>query len=123
MGELQGIQKDVWDIIRTMAEEHENFFIPRPFRVLDINTKIRNNLQDFFMKQVDPDLVDSKADLESYTEQDMLNFVSDNSYSEPDLVRVLDLFERMGVVVRVLIDGAEYYRLSSEREFLGGKPQ
>ena len=123
MGELRGIQKDVRDIIQTMVEEHENIFIPRPFRVSDIDTQIRNNLRDVFMKQVDPDLVDGKAGLEHHTEQDMLNFVSDNSYSEPDLMRVLDLFERMGVVVRVLIDGAEYYRLSSEREFLGGKPQ
>jgi len=123
MGELQGIQKDVWDIIQTMVEEHESIFTPKPFRVSDIDTQIRNNLRDVFMKQVDPDLVDGKAGLEHHTEQDMLNFVSDNSYSEPDLVRVLDLFERMGVVVRVLIDGSEYYRLSSEREFLGGTLQ
>ncbi len=123
MGELQGIQKDVWNIIQTMVEEHESIFIPRPFRVSDIDTQIQNNLRYVFIKQVDPDLVDGQAGLEPYTEQDMLNFVSHNSYSEPDLVRVLDLFERMGVVVRVLIDGAEYYRLSSERELLGGTLQ
>jgi len=123
MGELRGIQKDVWDIIQTMVEEHESIFTPRPFRVPDIDTQIRNNLQNAFMKQVDPDQIIGEAGLEPYTEQDMRNFISDNSYSEPDLVRVLDLFERMGVVVRVLIDGSEYYRLSSERELLGGKPQ
>jgi len=123
MGELQGIQKDVWDIIQTMVEEHESIFTPKPFRVSDIDTQIRNNLQNAFMKQVDPDRNDNEAGLEPYTEQEMQNFVSDNSYSEPDLVRVLDLFERMGVVVRVLIDGSEYYRLSSERELLGGTLQ
>lgn len=123
MGELQGTQKDVWDIIQTMVEEHESIFIPRPFRVRDIDTQIRNNLRDVFMKQVDPDLVDSEMGLEPYSEEDMQKYISDNSYSEPDLMRVLDLFERMGVVVRVLIDGSEYFRLSSEREFLGGTLQ
>jgi len=123
MGELRGIQKDVWDIIQTMVEEHESIFIPRPFWVSDIDTQIRKHLQNIFMKQVDPDQIDGEMGLEPHPEQNILNFVSDNSYSEPDLVRVLDLFERMGVVVRVLIDGSEYYRLSSERELLGGKPQ
>ena len=123
MGELQGIQKDVWDIIQTMVEEHESIFTPKPFRVSDIDTENRKNLQNAYMKQVDPDLIDSEMGLEPYSEEDMQKYISDSSYSEPDLVRVLDLFERMGVVVRVLIDGSEYYRLSSEREFLGGTLQ
>jgi len=123
MGELRSIQKTVWDVLQTMVEEHESIFTPRPFQVSDIDTEIRENLQNAFMKQVDPDRNDNEAGLEPYTEQDMLNFVSGNSYSEPDLMRVLDLFERMGVVVRVLIDGSEYYRLSSERELLGGTLQ
>ena len=76
-----------------------------------------------FMEQMDPDQIDGEMGMEPYTEQDMQNFVSDGSYSEPDLVRVLDLFERMGVVVRVLINSSEYYRLSSERELLGGNLQ
>lgn len=123
MGELQGIQKDVWDIIQTMVEEHESIFTPKPFRVSDIDTENRKNLQNAYMKQVDPDLIDSEMGLEPYSEEDMQKYISDSSYSEPDLMRVLDLFERMGVVVRVLIDGSEYYRLSSEREFLGGTLQ
>ncbi|HPT69751.1 MAG TPA: N-6 DNA methylase [Syntrophomonas sp.] len=123
MGELHGIQKDVWDILQTMVEAHGNAFIPGHFRVTDIDTQIRYNRRDDYMKKVDPDLVDGEADLELYAEQDMQNFIDDNSYTEPDLLRVFDLFERMGVLVRVLIDGSEYYRLTSERELLGGNLQ
>jgi len=123
MGELHGIQKDVWDILQTMVEAHGNAFIPGHFRVTDIDTQIRNNRRDDYMKKVDPDLVDGEADLELYAEQDMQNFIDDNSYTEPDLLRVFDLFERMGVLVRVLINGSEYYRLTSERELLGGNLQ
>jgi hypothetical protein len=64
MGELQGIQKDVWDIIQTMVEEHESIFTPKPFRVSDIDTENQKNLQNAYMKQVDPDLIDSEMGLE-----------------------------------------------------------
>lgn len=122
MGELQGIQKAVWDVLQTMVEKHGSESVPMAFRVSDIDTQIRNTLRDVFMNRVDPDLVDSEMELEPYTEEDMHNYISDNSYTESDLLRVLDLFERMGTVVRISIKGSIYYRLVSEREIVGENP-
>ena len=122
MGELQGIQKAVWDVLQTMVEKHGSEAVPMAFRVSDIDTQIRNNLRDVIMKRVDPDLVDSEMGLEPYTEEDMQNYITDNSYTESDLLRVLDLFERMGAVVRISIKGSIYYRLVSEREIVGENP-
>lgn len=122
MGELRGIQKTVWDVLQTMVEKHGSESVPMVFRVSDIDMQIRNTLRDVIMKRVDPDLVDSEMGLEPYTEEDMQNYITDNSYTESDLLRVLDLFERMGAVVRISIKGSIYYRLVSEREIVGENP-
>ena len=45
----------------------------------------------------------------------------DLPYALPDLERTVDLFERMGVVVKVSIKGSPYYRLVSARETEKGR--
>ena len=50
----------------------------------------------------------------------MQKFVLEQSYTQADLLRVIDLFERMGLIVRISINGSEYYRLVSERDTVGG---
>ena len=88
MGRIQGIQKNVWEVIQTRAEEIAKKTIPVPFQIEELRDETS-------LKQ----------------------------YSTDDLNRVLDLFERMGIVVRISIQGAPYYRLTSEREVFTGDEQ
>jgi hypothetical protein len=119
MGNMQGIQKDVWEVLQTMVENHNGEIIPKPFRTGDIQSVIKQRLRDDFLNQLEIE-VDDKLGLDPYTHQDLQIYIAENSYTDEDLERALDLFERMGVLVRVLIDGAQYYRLVSQREFVAG---
>ncbi len=119
MGNMQGIQKDVWEVLQTMVENHKGEIIPKPFRTGDIQSVITQRLRDDFLNQREVE-DDNELDLDPYTHQDLQIYITENTYTDEDLERTLDLFERMGVVVRVIIDGAQYYRLVSEREFIAG---
>ncbi|MDD5368042.1 MAG: N-6 DNA methylase [Anaerolineaceae bacterium] len=119
IGNLQSIQKTVWDALQNMIEKNDDEFIPKPFRITDIESTITNNLTKEFYSHREIE-VDSELGLDPDTEQDLQTYVYEQSYIEEDLLRVLDLFERMGMIVRISIDNANYYRLVSEREWVKG---
>ena len=119
MGNMQGIQKEVWEVLQTMVDNHKGEIIPKPFRTGDIQSEITRKLRYDFLNQLEIE-EDDELGLDPYTHQDLRIFIAENTYTDEDLERTLDLFERMGVLVRVLIDGAQYYRLVSEREFVAG---
>ena len=119
VGRMQGIQKDVWEVLQAMVEEYEDNRTPKPFRVGDVEATINRKLERKFLSDVD--LEGSGIwGIDPDTEQDMQKFVLEQSYTQADLLRVIDLFERMGLIVRISINGSEYYRLVSERDTVGG---
>jgi precorrin-6B methylase 2 len=119
VGNMQGIQKEVWEVLQTIVDNHKGEIIPKPFRTGDIQSEIIRKLRDDLLNQRENN-DDNELGLEPYTHQDLQIYIAENTYTDEDLERTLDLFERMGVLVRVLIDGAQYYRLVSEREFVAG---
>lgn len=122
VGRMQGIQKDVWEVLQAMVEEYEDYRTPKPFRIGDVEAAITKKLEREFLSGVDLEGAGIWG-IDPDTEQDMQKFVLEQSYTEADLLRVIDLFERMGLVVRISINGSEYYRLVSERETVGGSPR
>lgn len=122
MGELRGIQKAVWEVLQTLVENNGDELTPKPFRLGDVEAGITRNLKQEFLKQIDLE-GSGLLGLDPDTEQDMQRFISEQSYTEADLLRVFDLFERMGLIVRISFNGSEYYRLVSERETVGGNPR